>query len=101
MVDLATLPKVSPGDVIGTGQQFVITGYGFDAWPSDVVLGFSLSDIQSNALAGSNMLKLISKTNTEMLFEAVDGHTYSIVHEWTFFGDGFNPPREVLEYDGR
>ena len=41
---------------------------------------------------------LISKTDTELVFEMGVTHAYSNETEWTFFAAGRDAPRTLLEY---
>lgn len=43
-------------------------------------------------------MKIVSKSNTELVFETLTDRTYSSNHTWTFFGSPFATPRDILPY---
>lgn len=99
MVDLTTLPVIESGVQITAGQRFTIRGQGFGAWPQGLVLGFSEDYVRTRAFGGFLMMRAVSKTDEEIVFEAVTTHTYGAVTTWQFIGTPEDAPRAILSYE--
>ena len=99
MIDHTTLPVIPSQGTITAGQQFTVIGTNFDAWPSELVLGYSSDTIMSEELANSyRLMKLVSKSNTELVFEAQATFGYGTEHLWKYIGTPFAMPRVLLDY---
>lgn len=97
MIDHTTLPIIPAYAQVTAGQQFSIRGRGFDIWPTEIVLGYSLNNLPTTT-DGADMMKMVSKTNTELIFEATVTHSYAYAHTWNVFASPLLPPRSVLSY---
>lgn len=99
MVDLTTLPRVETGNTVPLGQRFIVKGDNFDKWPNELVLGYKGEDVLSERFPSYAILKLISKSNTELTFESVREHEFSTAHVFNVFGSPFDTPRTILDYN--
>lgn len=98
MIDRTTLPVSRNGLTWTVGQRFTISGTGFDYWPSEIVLDDSVSHVENGVLGEGTLLKVVSKSNTELVFEVQADYSFTSSHVWQYFGTPFIGPREILEY---
>ena len=98
MIDHTTLPKTNEGESIAVGQRFEIKGLGFNRWPDEIVLGYNQTSVVNDDISGFTLLRLVNKTNTTLVFEAVISNTYYTPHEWNSFATPFEKPRGLLSY---
>lgn len=99
MIDRTTLPNMPAETSVTVGQQFVVRGRNFRYWPSEIVLGHNNGSVQGTVMPNSNIMKLVSRTDTELVFEATVDYTYPTAHLWDVFGSPFDAPREILQYE--
>lgn len=99
MIDHATLPDLPEHTSLTVGQQFVVRGLGFDRWPSEIVLSLSDYFAENGSETGINVMKLVSKTNVEMVFEVSAAHEFAEAHIWSYFASPYAAPRSLLVYD--
>lgn len=98
MIDRTTLPIIPAWTRIQAGTRFTIRGHNFGLWPDFIAMGYSSSGVISGTIPGADAIGLISRTETELVFEMGVTHSYPTVTEWTFFAAGKNAPRTLLEY---
>lgn len=98
MIDRATLPLTQANEEIPAGRRFEVLGQNFNLWPDEIVLGYYNVVVTSQPLTGA-LLKLVEKTNTRLVFEAVESRVISSVHQWNVFGSPFEPERSLLSYE--
>lgn len=101
MIDPTTLPLLPAGAPTTVGQQFTIRGTKFDLWPDDIVLGFEENYVRNTELPSDRLMKLVSKTDSELIFEVVERGSFQSEHLWSYFGAGLDTPRELLKYHTR
>lgn len=100
MIDRTTLPVIPIHGTVTAGQQFLVKGVGFDSWPNELVLGFSEDAIMNEDLAESQrLMRLVSKNNTALVFEAQVTFSYGLEHVWEYFGTPGKTPRSLLDYE--
>ena len=98
MVDRTTLPVVSANEPLVVGQQFTIRGQHFGMWPSEIVLSFDEANVLTDQVPYFRLMRLVSKTETEMVFEVTQSHVFNSPHLWELFATGIEPPRVALTY---
>lgn len=98
MIDHTTLPHVSKNVTVIAGQRFRVVGRGFDLWPSEIVLGYNEDAVINDTLPTYRLMRLVSKNDTELIFEATATQEYTIEHTWTYFAGGDDVPRTLLQY---
>lgn len=81
------------------GQQYVVSGSNFSEWPDEIVLTYSQGFLTLEDIPSSRLLKLVSKTDDTMVFEATADTTFATNHTFEFFGTPFDKPREFLNYE--
>lgn len=101
MVDRTTLPDLPTNTHMTVGQQFTVQGSNFNYWPSEIVLGFGESNVQVLPLPHQNLMKLVSKSDTQLVFEVQVDFLFTTAHVWQYFGSPFGEPRTLLTYEGR
>lgn len=74
-------------------------GRDFDIWPNEIVLASNQTPIQNVESPSFYLMKLVNKTNDELVFEVQVGNTFEENRYWHFFGTPYNMPRTLLEYD--
>lgn len=62
------------------------------------MLSLSSSFATGGDITGINIMKLVSKTENELVFEVAATHSYGAAHIWEYFGAPFELPRTLLEY---
>lgn len=97
-MDSATLPVVEVGDTISEGDTFTVRGENFSLWPDDIVLAYNARDVYDDDFPSFHLMKLSSKTDDSLVFEATETQTFSFGHVFNVFGTPTDRPREVLEY---
>lgn len=97
IIDAVTLPKTEAGATIEEGQQFIITGYNFEFWPDQIVLGYTEENVRSTEVLNRYLI-LTEKTSNTLVFSAQITGTYNIELNWNIFGSPSSPPRTILEY---
>lgn len=95
---MTTLPKQNAGERWEAGRRFTIRGQKFDRWPSEVVLSIREQIVLTEVLPSFQLLKLVEKTDNEMVFEATASWTYGTAHVWSVFATPYEVPRQVLNY---
>lgn len=98
VVNPATLPIIRANETVEAGTQFIIRGRNFNAWPNEIVLTYSEDHIYESTLPQQSLMRLVSKTNSRLVFEQTVTFTYTFEHIWSIFGSPFNLPRTLLEY---
>ena len=98
MVLITTLPFIEAGETINEGQQFIVEGKGFNAWPNEIVLSRGENYALNNELPSAALMRLVSKTNTQLVFEQTTTYTYVSAHLWNTFASPFDLPRTLLSY---
>ena len=99
MIDRTTLPVVEQGQALTEGQRFSIKGTDFEKWPDEIVLGYSESRVLNEDIGNPYLMKLVSKTDSELVFEVIEGFTFNTMHTWNIFATPFERPRVILAYD--
>lgn len=99
MIDHTTLPFVPANTTLTVGQRFTVVGSGFQAWPDELVLSYRDAVAQTEPMPSYNLMRLVSKTDTELVFDVLVEHEFAADHEWSSFCAGLNPPREMLAYE--
>lgn len=99
MIDATTLPTIQANEQIVAGRRFIVVGEGFDRWPDEIVLGYDEDRVLEGELPSYQLLRLVSKTDTELVFEAMETHRFGVEHIFVYFGAGFEVPRSILQYD--
>ena len=98
MIDPTTLPTIQAGS-LSVGQQYSIKGRNFNLWPDELVLSYRSDNFALNvALPAFQLMKLVSKSNTELVFEVTMNHDYTAVQKWNVFATPFGVPRTFLDY---
>lgn len=85
------------GDSTVVGQRFTVRGYNFSLWPDELVNSYLENTIETVSRSYA-MLKLVSKTDNEMVFEVTVAHNWTSLHVFDLFGTPSEPPRTLLEY---
>lgn len=99
MIDRTTLPQTTAGEYIEKGRRFEVLGQYFNLWPEEIVLGYDKTVVETSEVTG-NLLILVEKSNTKMVFEAKrDMLIPTHPHQWSLFGNPFEPPRSFLTYE--
>lgn len=99
MIDRTTLPIIPMHGTITAGQRFTVEGLHFDSWPNELVLGFSEDAIMNEKLVDSQrLMRLVSKSNTSLVFEAQVTFSYGVEHIWQYIGTPYATPRALLSY---
>lgn len=97
VIDRTTLPRIPANVQFEVGQQFVIRGINFDIWPNDLVLGIS-RDIVLQAQTSKGLMRMVSKTATEIIFTPEYTDSFNYTTTWDVIGNPYLPPRQVLTY---
>lgn len=97
MIDRTTLPRIPANEQFGVGQQFVVRGFNFEMLPDDLVLGMD-RDIVLQAQTSKGLMRLVSKTASELIFTPEYTDSFSYVTNWNILGSPYLPPRQVLSY---
>lgn len=98
MIDHTTLPITPAGGTLIQGQRFTILGHNFDLWPTEIVLGYSQYQVQDQVGLLYNLMRLVEKSNSHMVFEVYSSHTFPNTIQWAHFGTPLQGPRQLLDY---
>lgn len=99
VVDAATLPKTREEETLVVGQRFVVNGLNFNRWPSEIVLGYNENFIKTQEYPGEDMMVLVERTDTQLVFEVVKQYKFTIPHDWIYFATPLGPERTILQYE--
>lgn len=100
MIDHTTLPVLPAGSDVTEGQRYTIRGENFDLWPSEIVMGFTIDTVLTAALPSNQIMKLVERTATSLVFEVTTTAHYNSAHVWGVFATGFDVPRAKLDFVG-
>lgn len=93
-----TLPRIEANVPLIAGDTYVIRGKYFNKWPDEIVLAYDSSARLNATLPDFRLMKLVSKTDEEMVFEVQVEYTYPSDHEWRYFGTPNGLPRTALTF---
>ena len=99
MIDPTTLPVVEVGETLVEGQRFTIKGKRFDRWPEELVLCYQENTAQNQPIPDFHLMKLVSRTDKELVFEYTATQTFQVSHVFNIFATPFGVPRAILEYN--
>lgn len=97
VIDVTTLPSLSAGAQIFTGERFIVRGRGFNSWPSEIVASTS-EDFALNSDYSAFVIEVVEKSDSELILEVVRDYTLQADRVWSFFATPFSTPRSILSY---